>query len=109
MNDGCDEGGEFLLAVDEVGIMQGCDCGFEDVGAEVGADGGGVFEAGEEGAEDADDGDDGAGVADGDCGGAEEEDGFEDGGVGEDEVAHWGAGGGAAGFGVGAGEFWEGS
>lgn len=86
--------------------MQRCDARFENVVAEVVANWGGVFEAGEKRAEDAHDHDDGARVADADGGGAEEEDGFEDGGGREDEVAHGRAGGVAAGFGVCAGEFW---
>lgn len=106
MNDTRDEGSEVLLAVYEVRFVEGDDCVFEDVVAEVVADGGGGFEAGEEHAQDADGGVDGAGVADADAGCAEEEDGLEDRGRGEDEVADRGAF--FARVFVEAGEFWRG-
>ena len=91
VDDACNQTCQLFLAVDEVGFVERGDCGFEDVIAEVVADGGLFFEAREQCAEDADDGYHGAGVADTDCGVAEHEDWLEDGGGREEEVAHWGS------------------
>jgi hypothetical protein len=105
VDDARDKGREFFLAVDKVGFVEGRDCGFENVVAEVVADGGLLLEAGKESAHDADDHDDRSGIAHADSCVAEDEDGFEDGGIAEDEVAHGRAVGIAAGFCVYAGEF----
>lgn len=102
VDDACDEGGEVFLAVYEVRFVEGNDCVLEDFVAEIIADGGRSLEAREEHAEDAHGGINGAGIADANARVAEEEDWFEDGGVGEDEVADGGPF--FAGFVVEAGE-----
>ena len=89
MDDACDEGGEFLLAVYKVGFVERGNCRLEDVVAEIVTNRRRIFEARKESAQDADNGYHGSRVADADSGVAEKEDGLEDRGRGEDEVAHW--------------------
>lgn len=91
---------EIALDGDEVRVVQGFDAGFEDLGgdelADLGGDGGGGREDGDDGAEDVGEGAAGAVVVHAEGVRAEEDDGFEDGGCFEDE--------GAEGRGVGQGE-----